>query len=201
MQALAELRLLDRLDLRLASRRLRGRHVRAVGRALTTRKRAHGALSCESVFVGKGGRVSFRRTRGPAEGSTAGGVSALARDLGARGAPRLAEQLAAAYALHADDYAVFGALDASGRQAPVAIAVGGLVASGKSTVAKYVARRIGAPRVVADRVRRALLAGAPGDGHELAWAPDLADRVYAGLLARAGEVLASGRAVVLDACF
>jgi predicted kinase len=76
------------------------------------------------------------------------------------------------------------------------------VASGKSTVAKYVARRIGAPRVVADRVRRALLAElGEGAAHELAWAPDLADRVYTGLLARAGDVLASGRSVVLDACF
>ena len=126
---------------------------------------------------------------------------ALARDLGAR-APQLAEQLAAAYALAADDYGFLRKLEAAERRAPRVIAVGGLVASGKSTVAKYVAHRIGAPRVVADRVRGVLLAEADGGAaHELAWATDLADRVYAGLLERAGDVLASGRSVVLDACF
>lgn len=124
---------------------------------------------------------------------------ALARDLAARGAPRLAEQLLAAYALAADDYAVLQEVPAPARSERLVLAIGGLVATGKSTVAKLVARRLGAPRVVADRVRRRLLAGA--EGHELAWAPELSERVYAGLLARAAEVLASGRSVVLDACF
>lgn len=199
MRGLAELRPLDRLDHRLAAGRLRGRHVRAVGRALAERSRAHGALSCRNVFVGRRRGVHFAESAAP--GTVADDVLALARELGAR-APRLAEQLVAAYALTADDYALFRKLEAFERRAPFVIALGGLVASGKSTVAKYLARRIGAPRVVADRVRRVLLAEADGGAaHELTWAPDLADRVYAGLLARAGDVLAGGRSVVLDACF
>lgn len=201
MRGLAEPRPLDRLDHRLAARRLRGRHVRAVGRALAERSRAHGALSCRSVFVGKRRSVHFAEPAAAASASVADDVLALARDLGAR-APRLAEQLAAAYALAADDYVLLRRFEVFERSAPLVIALGGLVASGKSTVAKYVARRIGAPRVVADRVRRVLLAEADGGAtHELALATDLADRVYAGLLARAGDVLASGRSVVLDACF
>ena len=127
---------------------------------------------------------------------------ALARDLESRGAERLAEQLLTAYALAADDYGVLRKLAAPARGEALVIAVGGLVASGKSTVAKLVSRRLGAPRVVADRVRRALLEEA-GDGlaHELTWEADFGARVYAGMLARAADVLASGRSVVLDACF
>jgi len=176
--------------------------VRAVGRALAERPRAHGALSCRSVFVGKRRSVYFTEPVAPASGSVADDVLALARDIRGCGAPRLVEQLAAAYALAADDYGFFLELESSERRAPLVIAVGGLVASGKSTVAKYVARRIGAARVVADRVREVLLAEAgEAAAHELAWAAELADRVYAGLLERAGAVLASGRSVVLDACF
>jgi uncharacterized protein len=41
--------------------------------------------------------------------------------------------------------------------------------------------------------------------HEALWmrslAPDFAERVYAGMLRRAADVLASGRPVVMDACF
>ena len=176
--------------------------MRAVARALAARPEAPGALSCRSVFVGKGCRVSFTGPAAAAPGPVAREVLVLARELGGRGAPRLAEQLAAAYALAADDYGFLRGLEAPRQREPLVLAVGGLVASGKSTVAKYVARRIGAPRVVADRVRRALLAGAGEDAaHELAWSAELADRVYAGLLARADEVLASGRSAVLDACF
>jgi predicted kinase len=98
------------------------------------------------------------------------------------------------------------------RQAPprsspsVVVAVGGTIASGKSTLASHVADEIGAPRVVADKVRDALLEGPPAEFvHELAWrrsfAPDFAARVYDAVLHRAEKVLASGRSVVLDACF
>ena len=187
---------MDRLDHRLAARRLRGRHVRAVGRALAGRRGGSGELSCRTVFVGKGRRVSFAERAGA-------DVAALSRDLRARGAAGLAEQLVAAYALEADDYAVLERLGAPpGHGELLVLAVGGLVATGKSTVAKYLARRIGAARVVADRVRGALLSEAGEEGaHELAWQPAFGDRIYAGLLERAGHVLASGRSVVLDACF
>ncbi len=193
---MAKFRPLDRLDHRLAARRLRGKHVRAVGRALAGRPGGSGELSCRSVWVGKGRRVRIAE-------DAAGDPAELARDLQACGAARLAEQLLAAFALAADDYGVLSKLDPPpARGEPLVIAVGGLVASGKSTVAKLVSRRLGAVRVVGDRVRRALLEEA-GDGaaHELTWEAAFGERVYAGLLARAGEVLASGRSVVLDACF
>lgn len=180
--------------------------MRAVGRALAetaggggalaaTASRG-GALACRAVTVSKSRRVRFAEPAGGAADALA-----LARDLRERGAARLAEQLAAAYALAADDYALLQRLEPPEGGERFLLAVGGLVASGKSTVAKLVTRRLGAPRVVADDVRAALLDGAEDAAHELAWASDLADRVYAGLLARGGEVLASGRSVVLDACF
>jgi predicted kinase len=204
-----EPRPLDRLDRRLAARRLRGRHLRALGRALAALRAeegpaasagavARGALSCRDVFVGKGRRVELAA---PAARVTTEQVAALVRELAALGAARRAEQLAAAYAAAADDYALYRRLDPLPGE-PLVIATGGRVASGKSTLAKAVARRLAAPRVVADRVRRALLTELPdGSGHELAWAHEFGERVYAGLLARAGDVLAGRRPVVLDACF
>ena len=193
---------LDRLDHRLAARRLRGRHVRAVGRALAALRAeggpARGTLACRGVYVGKEQRVDFAAPPGRV---TTEQVAALVGELRARGAARRAEQLAAAYAAAADDYALYRRLDPLGGE-PLVIATGGRVASGKSTLAKAVARRLAAPRVVADRVRHALLAEVPdGSGHELAWARAFSDQVYAGLLARADDVLASRRPVVLDACF
>lgn len=64
--------------------------------------------------------------------------------------------------------------------------VAGRIASGKSTIARQLAGRLGATLLVADRIRET--AGA-----------DTA--VYAELLRRAGEELAAGRSVVLDAAF
>jgi len=189
----------DRLDRRLAAGRLSARHVRAIGRALAALRGAAGGdgLSCESVFVRKK-EVQLAPAPG---GVGADDVAALVRELRARGTARRAEQLAASFVLAADDYALYGRLGALADE-PLVIATGGRVASGKSTVAKAVSRRLAAPRVVADRVRETLLADAPdGTGHELAWAPDFGARVYGGLFARAEDVLASRRAVVLDACF
>jgi predicted kinase len=187
----------DRLDHRLAARRLRAKHVRAVGRALASERRGDGQLSSRAVWVGKKRRVRFS---GRAGGSA--DAAALARELHERGAARRGEQLACAYAFAADDYAVLASIAPPASSERVLVAIGGLVATGKSTVAKHVARRLGAPRVVADRVREALLDHARGDAvHELAWAPELAELVYGGLLARADAALASGRSVVLDACF
>lgn len=105
---------------------------------------------------------------------------------------------------------------ATGRRSlrpPVVVAMGGQVASGKSTLARALADRMAAPRVVADRVRDHLLHGAPGarrpgearEVHEAAWAeafaPGFHARVYGELLRRGAVVLATRRAVVLDACF
>jgi predicted kinase len=195
-------KLADRLDHRLAAGRLRGRHVRAVARALARRGAGDGLLSCRDVSIGRPRRVRFAAAETRAAGAPAADALSLAQHLAWLGAARRAEQLLAAFALAADEYGVFAGLAPPVRGAARVIAIGGLVASGKSTVAKAAARQLAAPRVVADRVREALLddAGAR-DAHELVWRPEFGERVYAGVLARAGAVLASGRSVIVDACF
>ena len=81
---------------------------------------------------------------------------------------------------------------------PVVVALGGQVASGKSSMARALAVDLAAPRIVGDRVRRLMVEGAPG--HELhearTWqslAPGFHESVYAAVLERAERVLASGR--------
>ncbi len=90
--------------------------------------------------------------------------------------------------------------------APVVVAVGGVIASGKSTIADAVADRLGAPVVDADRTRKSLL----GVGHraelhvgafEGPYDPRVTDTVYDEVIRRAEVVLDSGRPVVLDASF
>jgi aminoglycoside phosphotransferase family enzyme/predicted kinase len=96
-----------------------------------------------------------------------------------------------------------------GREAllkPVVVAVGGIIASGKSTIAERVATMMGAPIVDADRTRKAMLGVQPTTRIDDAvwsgaYAPDFTERVYTELLRRAGCVLSSGRPVVLDATF
>lgn len=89
---------------------------------------------------------------------------------------------------------------------PMVVAMGGQVASGKSTVARHIARRIGAPVVGSDPTRDYLLGSRlNADLHEMKWEqsyePDFAERVYTEVHRRAAEVLASGRPVVVDGCF
>ena len=86
------------------------------------------------------------------------------------------------------------------------VAVGGLVATGKSTLAKALAKRLGAPRIEGDAVRRELLHGCRNAGRELpAWTgleESFEAEVYSELLARAAERLREGGGpVVVDACF
>jgi predicted kinase len=89
---------------------------------------------------------------------------------------------------------------------PQVIAMSGRVASGKSTLGRHIGDAISAPVVVADRVRVALLeAPIDEDIPEAVWKQnggvDLYESVYAELFRRAEVVLASGRPVVIDACF
>lgn len=84
------------------------------------------------------------------------------------------------------------------------VALSGLVASGKSTVARALAGRLDATRLEADEIRRALLEEEDGgDARDVLRHFDRAieDRVYARLLREAGRLLWSGQAVVLDAGF
>lgn len=89
---------------------------------------------------------------------------------------------------------------------PFLLAVGGLVAAGKSTVAERLSRRLGVVVVSSDRIRKHLhevppeesLGALPFAG---AYAPERSREVYAELLRCASLVLASGRPVILDASF
>jgi putative hydrolase of the HAD superfamily len=81
----------------------------------------------------------------------------------------------------------------------VLIAVGGQVASGKSTLARALARELEAAHLEGDVVRESLLEGREGTG-AATFDPALEERVYRELLRRAEDALAAGP-VVLDACF
>jgi len=85
-------------------------------------------------------------------------------------------------------------------------AVGGIIASGKSTLADRIALEASVPVVDADRTRKHLAAAAPTQqlpaaAFDGAYSKEATDRVYAELIARADAVLSSGRAVVIDASF
>jgi aminoglycoside phosphotransferase family enzyme/predicted kinase len=87
---------------------------------------------------------------------------------------------------------------------PTLVAVGGIIASGKSTVAGVIASELGAPVVDADRTRKHMLGVEPTRHvNDAAWTgaydPVVTARVYEEVLRRAEVVLASGRSVVVDA--
>jgi predicted kinase len=71
------------------------------------------------------------------------------------------------------------------------------MASGKSTVARRIARELDAELLEADALRGDLAAA----GVSRALRPEFAPDLYRTLLARARTCLSAGRAVVLDACF
>jgi putative hydrolase of the HAD superfamily len=85
------------------------------------------------------------------------------------------------------------------------VAVGGLVASGKSTVARAIARRLDAECIEADDIRHELLDRPAEILHEARWVrelrPGFSDEVYRELLRRGAEAIDAGHSVVLDGCF
>jgi aminoglycoside phosphotransferase family enzyme/predicted kinase len=90
--------------------------------------------------------------------------------------------------------------------APALVCVGGLIASGKSTIAENLADDLGAPIVDADRTRKHMLGVAPAFHVDAAawngaYDPKFTELVYAEVLRRAGVVLSSGRPVLVDASF
>lgn len=109
-----------------------------------------------------------------------------------------------------DEARRFMELAASALRPPAArprlVAVGGLIASGKSAVADALSERVAAPVVDSDRTRKRLLGYAPNISLASkpwsgAYAEDVSRRVYAALLEAAEGILASGRSVILDATF
>ena len=91
-------------------------------------------------------------------------------------------------------------------QRPRLVAVGGVIASGKSTVAEAVGRRLAAPVIAADPTRKFLLGKAETEKVHVAafagpYSAEMTDRVYQEIFDRAEIVLRSGRPAVLDASF
>ena len=89
---------------------------------------------------------------------------------------------------------------------PPLVLVGGVVGTGKSTVAAELADRLDGVVIASDRVRKRLAGVSPTTRLGVSWqggayTPEQGDRVYAALLDRARPVLASGRAAILDATF
>ncbi|UCE85705.1 MAG: AAA family ATPase [Deltaproteobacteria bacterium] len=80
---------------------------------------------------------------------------------------------------------------------PALVAVGGLIASGKSTVAARIASQLSAELVNADEIRQEFFEL----GARRAFAPGFSRAVYPELFRKARGVLASGKPVVLDATF
>lgn len=87
--------------------------------------------------------------------------------------------------------------------APLLVAIGGAIASGKSTLARELGQRASMPVVESDRLRKQLLGVQPEHVLEgpAAYGAAMTERVYGELAERAEHVLASGRSVVVDATF
>lgn len=90
--------------------------------------------------------------------------------------------------------------------APAVVAVGGVIASGKSTVGEQIAHAMQAPVVGSDRTRKHLAGAQPTENiargpWEGAYASSMTERVYDEVISRGDAVLSSGRPVVLDASF
>jgi aminoglycoside phosphotransferase family enzyme/predicted kinase len=97
-------------------------------------------------------------------------------------------------------------LTAPGPWQPTVVAVGGLLAAGKSSVARALGGDLAVPVVDSDRTRKFMAQLAPttliaDDAWHGAYAPEATDRVYTEVLARARAVVGSGRSVIVDASF
>ena len=89
---------------------------------------------------------------------------------------------------------------------PVVVAVGGVIATGKSTIADRLGDQLSAPVISADRSRKAMRGVGPTHPlEESAWTgaydEAVTESVYAEILRQAEVVLGSGRPVVVDASF
>jgi uncharacterized protein len=89
---------------------------------------------------------------------------------------------------------------------PRLIAVGGVLATGKSTVARGLGRELACPVIGADPTRKHMLGLDPTEHRDDAafrgaYSPAMSARVYSEMLRRAEVVLRSGRSAVVDASF
>lgn len=116
-------------------------------------------------------------------------VDAAAREVARREAQRLF-QLAASYA--------------QGPAAPVALLIGGLMGTGKSTLAQSLGRELGWPVSSSDGVRKRLLVGSAADTAQAGfgaggYSEEWTERTYAALADAAAFSLRAGHSVILDA--
>jgi aminoglycoside phosphotransferase family enzyme/predicted kinase len=82
------------------------------------------------------------------------------------------------------------------------IAVGGLIGSGKTTLAEGLGAAAGLPMISSDRVRKSLAGVEPTErAPERAYSASFSKRTFDEVFRRAGVVLASGRGVIVDATF
>jgi len=89
---------------------------------------------------------------------------------------------------------------------PRVVAVGGMIASGKSRTAATIGTLLAAPVISSDRTRKHLMGRKPaasmqGEAWSGAYSPSATETVYEELLRLADIVLSSGRPIVLDASF
>ncbi len=89
---------------------------------------------------------------------------------------------------------------------PRVVAVGGMIASGKSTAADAIGELLAAPVISSDRTRKRLMGKSPTESMKSdVWSGPYSEKstheVYDELLRRAGIVVDSGRPVVVDASF
>jgi uncharacterized protein len=128
-------------------------------------------------------------------------VRAKVADLAARGA-ELSEEQRRGAAGSARRHLELACALLRERGPAVLVAVAGVVGTGKTTAAEVLADELGGVVISSDRVRKRL-AGLRSDERSGAalgiYTEEWNERVYAGLLARARPVLASGRAAILDA--
>lgn len=96
----------------------------------------------------------------------------------------------------------------AGRRVPAArvVAVGGLIAAGKSALSGALAEKWAVPVVDSDRIRKRLFGKRPeepliSEPWSGAYDEQATRRVYAAMREAAGDVMASGRSVILDASF
>ncbi|MEB2345387.1 MAG: ATP-binding protein [Deltaproteobacteria bacterium] len=194
-------------------------------------RRLHGRLACEEIHVDPAGRAELGAPARSAAGDPCEDVATLALELAARGRADLALRLVGGYAGRTGDFSLYRVLDAylalagllasqrvlaaaaagadparaaaarllaapaelaAPAREPFVVAVAGGIASGKSTLAARISASCGAPVASADAARAGGLAGLE---------PEAQQAAYAEMRQRAAEVLASGRPVVVDACF
>ena len=86
---------------------------------------------------------------------------------------------------------------------PSLIFVGGLMGTGKSTLAEHIARAFGVDSLSTDRIRRSILGAsqAAAEYGQGLYASDLRIGVYDELFRRASDILGTGQSVVLDGTF